>query len=275
MIREATIAPQTEGKGRTFTAMCLASVEADLLWEGGQTDTDDQRPVWAMFAGSEQELRPFMVNLKQGRKCEMPKGSYHYRRKNERMNILRSAGYTITWQREVEGSMATIYLPDLFLLDPGMVDPAGAAFVLLPTVEWANAQRIEVGPIVRHVQPMIPLTYEKAPALSEDELAALVPTSFLFAAYLDRRTRCPLLSDGRFYMQLLIACLKEGLASFESGSRHYYDRQFGVHSFFGFTTIGTDDLGFSRGIAFKADHNAIERVLAEQVAIFFNLTGGR
>jgi hypothetical protein len=273
MTRDVIIAPQTEGKGRSFTAMCLASVEADRLWDGGQTDTDEQRPVWAMFANSEQELRPFMMNLKTGRKADIGKSNYSYRRKTDKMNFLRSAGYTVTWQREVEGSVATIFLPDLFQMDPGMVDPSGASFVVLPTVEWAKAQRIEVGPLVQHVRHRVPLDYDRKPSLSDDDLANLVPTSFLFAAYLDRRTRCPLLSDARFYVQLMLACLKSGLASFSS-TRSHYNQEFGVHSAFGFSTIGTEDFGFSRGVAFQATHTEIERVLAEQITIFFNEVGG-
>lgn len=275
MIREAIIAPQTEGKGRSFTAMCLASVEADLLWEGGQTDTDDQRPVWAMFAGSEQEMRPFVANLKTGRKCEMAKGGYNYSRKNDRMVFLRSAGYSTTWQREVEGSAVTIFLPDLFQMDPGMVDPAGASFVVLPTKEWASNQKIDASSLVSHVKPFLPKAHDGKPVFTEDELAEMVPTAFLFASYLDRRTRCPLPSDERFYLQLMLACLKEGLASLPVGTRSYYSHEFGVHSFFKFITLGVEDLGFSRPIAFKAAHTEIERVLAEQVTLFFSTIRGR
>jgi hypothetical protein len=270
-MREVYITPQTEGKGRTFQAVCLASVEADALWDGGQTNTDDMRPVWAMFANSEQELRPFMMNLKSGRKCSIVKGQ-QYRRKDERMEMLRSAGYTTTWQREAEGSIATSFLPDLFHMDPGMVDVKGGTFVLLPTQEWVNAQQIELGPLVQHAREFVPtMPYEKSPALTDDQLAELVPTSFLFAAYLDRRTRCPLLADGRFYLQLMLACLKEGLASFPNGNS-YQSHEFGVHGSFRFTTIGTEDVGFAKAIAFSASHSEIERVLAEQVASFFKAT---
>ena len=262
-MRETIIEPQVEGKGRSFKALCLASVEADLLWSGGQTETLELRPVWAMFAGSEQELRPFMANLRTGRRLDM--GSSSYRRKADRMTFLRSAGYTVTWQREPEGSVATVYLSDLFEMDPGMIDPEGAAFLLLPTVAWASAQKIDIAPLIQHVKPLI-----KGYNLSDEYLAEMVPSAFLFAAYLDRRTRCPILADGRFYLQLMLACLAQGLASLPSDDLYnLYRSEFGVHKRFGIKTTDTESVGLSRGIAFKASHAEIELLLAEQVTLFF------
>jgi len=273
-MREIVIAPQSEGKGRSFSATCLATVEADGLWAGGMAATDNMRPVWAMFAGSEQELRPFMMNLKSGRKASFIKTTRYYRNKDEKLEILRSSGFEVTWQREVEGSVATTFLPDLFHLDPGMVDKKGASFIVLPTKVWAQAQHIDDVPaLVRHVKDMIPLTYEKQPALTDDELAELVPTAFLFATYLDRRTRCPLLSDARFYLQLLVACLKEGLASMAGADPYSHRREFGRSNHFKFNTYGIEELGFTTPIAFEAEHDTIKRVLAEQVTAFFEKTG--
>lgn len=272
MIQRAVIEPQTEGKGRSFSAVCLASVEADLLWEGGQTNTEEKRPVWAMFAGSEQELRPFMANLRTGRRIELPNEYGHSR--SERMTFLKSARHTVTWQREVEGSIATVYLPELFLMDPGMVDPDGIAFVVLPSDAWSKSQVIDQAPLVQHVAPLVPRNYDRSPVLTEDTIAEMVPLAFLFASYLDRRTRCPLLADGRFYLQLMLACLEEGVASLPA-ERHGYSREWGVGQRFGFIATGTKELGMSHGIAFKAEHHEIDKILAEQVTLFFNMTGNR
>ena len=266
MIQRAVIEPQTEGKGRSFSALCLASVQADFLWEGGQTNSEEKRPVWALFAGSEQELRPFMANLRTGRRLELATGS---RNRNDRMTFLKSAKYAVTWQREVEGSAATVYLPDLFQMDPGMVDPAGAAFVVLPTDAWSNSQVLDRAALVQHVKPLVPLKYDKTPVLDDDTIAEMVPLAFLFAAYLDRRTRCPLLADGRFYLQLMLACLTEGLASLPPAG---YSREWGVQSRLGFVTSGTKELGMSHGIAFGASHLSIDKILAEQVTLFFKRT---
>jgi hypothetical protein len=275
--REIEIATQDGGKGRTFRAVCLATVEADTLWEGGLTDTEDMRPVWASFVSSEAQLKPFAVNLLSGRKANFVKDTNGYqRRKDEKLNVLRSAGYQSVWQRELEGSSLTLFLPDLFQMDPGMVDPKGAAFVVMPTQEWANSQQIEVGPIARHVYKLLPDGLKTGDdAISMETLASLVPMAFLFCTYLDRRTRCPLVSDGRFYLQLLISCLGDGLASWPNGNAHaYYTQPFGLHNK-GFYSYGVEEVGLVKPIAFKASHTDIETMLARQVALFFETTRGR
>jgi hypothetical protein len=269
-MREVQILPQTEGKGRTFKALLLASVEADLLWTGGQTVSDNLRPVWAMFAGSEQELRAFTANLLSGRKAVFPKNNGWRRRKEDQLEILRSAGYQTTWQREAEGSIVTLYLPDLFQMDPGMVDPDGVRFVLLPTKEWTEAQNLDVAPVVRHAKKV-------GFDLDTAQLVSLAPLAYLFCAYLDRRTRCPLVSDGRFYLQLMLACLQKGLASFSTDADPYYRRdakEFGQHHALQYHEVGTTEVGLVPGLVFRSDHETLETLLAEQVATFFSSTKG-
>jgi hypothetical protein len=269
-MREIVIAPQVEGKGRAFTAVCVATIEADRLWEGGQTATDNMRPVWAMFATSEAELRPFMANLKTGRKAQFIKGEGYYTKKQERLEILRSAGYQIAWQREPEGSIATIFLPELFQLDPGMVDTKEAKFVLLPAKDWAPSQKIDPTPIVTHTRKLqVPLT--------DDQVAALAPIAFLFCSYLDKRTRRPLYSDGRFFMQLMLACLAKGLASWpvDESYRWRHDRdKFGYNPSHRFQQ-DTVSANVEQGIVFHATHEQIDEILSEQVTLFFALTGDR
>ena len=245
--------------------MHLASVEADMLWAGGQTETPNMRPVWSMFVGSDQEMRAFTANLTMGRKAEFPGQS------TNRIELLKTARYSTVWQREPEGSIVTTFLPELFNMDPGMVDKDGASFVILPTFAWLADQKIDdVAAIMRHGKDFLP----KGVVLEEDILARLVPTSFLFCAYLDRRTRCPLVSDGRFYLQFLLVCLREGLASWSQGRYYDYDNNFGVQRSFMFTESDTEDVGMAPGIAFKANHERLEAVLAEQVSLYFQKVGG-
>ena len=272
-MREIQIDPPSEGKGRTFRATFLAAVEADLLWEGGETVTDNTRPVWAMFAGSDNELRAFMANLSSGRKATFPQKREAYRRKADCIEILKSFGYRTTWQREEEGSIATIFLPELFQIDPGMVDPKGATFVVLPTQEWADSQRLSpetVAPLIQHARRC------GFKDQTEAELADLALLSFLFATYLDRRTRCPLVSDGRFYLQLMLSCLKHKLATFSTvPDRSYYDTEFGQHAAMKYHELNTSVVGLLPGLAFKADHVNLEKLLALEVERFFDMTRGR
>ena len=271
-VREVVIAPNdsTSGKGRSFRALLLASVEADTLWDGGATDTDAMRPVWAMFAGSDQELRPFATNLQMGRKAIFPKRKSGYSRaKEDKLELLKSAAYEYAWQREPEGSVVTTFLPDLFSLDPGMIDPKGIKFIMLPTVEWKSAQKIDVGPIVKHARNF------KHP-VTEEQFVEWTPLAFLFAAYLDRRTRCPIPPDGRFHLQLLLAALREGLASWSCPRDSYrHEHPFGEHPAFRFTETGTDAVGLVKGLAFRSKHDAFEKLLADEVSLFFRTTRGR
>lgn len=263
---------QKEGaKGRSFAATCVGVATADGLWaSGGKTI----RPVWAVFAGSEGELRPFVTNLRLGRKAERLSNFRSRGGDEERLEFLKTVGYQITWQRESEGAIATLFHPELFRLDPGMVDPAGIQFVLLVPADWSAAQAVEVTPAVDHVRAL-------APKVDPSFLQRLVPTAYLFAAYLDRRTRCPLVADGRFYLQLLIAALDHGLASLPGNCARYdshrsewgHDGRHGFNLEVGgerYCRDSIETIGLRHAISFSAAHDVFEVFLAEQVALFFD-----
>jgi hypothetical protein len=269
-MRPLTILP-TDGKGRAFSAACLATVEASGVWTSDRTD--DTRPVWAMFAGSDAEMRAFVANLQMGKKAVFGSGSERYKR-GDRLELLRSAGYTFAWQRDLERdvSIATAFLPDLFRMDPGMVDPGGVSFVCLPTQAWVDAQRFDPSDLAAAVQHGEKLNTPH----TVEQLAALVPMAFLFAVYLDRRTQAPLLADGRFYLQILLASLADGMASWPLEGSYYsrHDHEWGINGALGFRCIDTVKVGLARGLAFSASHATIEAFLAREVATFFSLQGG-
>jgi hypothetical protein len=229
-MQEYTVCSDPTKKGRSFTARCIALVVADGLWASG--NSDNVRPVWAQFVGSDAEMRPFATNLMLGRKLEKAGGS---RRASacDRIEFLKSAGCQLAWQREPEGTILTVYNPDLFRLDPGMVDPKGAAFVMLTPRWWVEAQTLD----------------------------AVDARASLFAAMLDRRTRCPLPADVAFYRQLLDAALVQGLAS--SPRDNVRSHSFAAE---GLEQAGLDPEG---AIAFSAAHETLEAFLAEQCTEFF------
>lgn len=276
-----------KGKGRSFRALHFASVTANNLWPGGSTGKDITRPVYASFLGSEEELRPFAANLSCGRKAV---GSTK-RRSNGGFEFLKSAGYKQFWQREPEGSILSVFLPELFLLDgSGMVDPKDVKFVLLPSKAWVLSQRgIDVQACVDHVKrlPFIQALNappvkdrwgnlaEHDPPLSDEKLAELSVIAYLFAAYLDRRTRAPIPTSGKLYLQIMLACLKEGLATWATEARGgwYAGSKFGHHGSFGFDEEGTQEAGFLPGIAFKSDHETVEALLASEISTYYEMEG--
>lgn len=268
-MQEYAIESKKGQKGRSFRATPVAMVTANALWDEG-LNGKTIRPVWAMFAGTEQQLRPFVANLKAGRKAEP--SNNHRGGDDDRLEFLRSVGFVTSWQREPEGSLVTLFHPELFRLDPGLVDPQAIRFVLLVPADWSDAQGVDVTSAVRHVHSL-------APQLDVSYLSRLVPTAYLFAAYLDRRTRCPLVADGRFYLQLLVAALDVGFASLPGSDLkynpdrgewgHHRSHCFNVQLGGSYDRLQLGDVGLAQAISFKASHESFESFLAEQVTSYF------
>lgn len=243
MTTELTIEPQKEGKGRSFRATLVSYVEAMHIVARGN---DTVRPVHITLAGSDNELRPFVAHLRTGKKAV---SGYKGR---EKFEILKSAGFQTAWQRTPKGSLVTLFAPDVFCLDPGMVDPKGISFVMLPARSWLKPSDVEL------------------PACVPEECAADVRAfAPLFIAYLDRRTRCPLVPDPKFYAQVLANALNDGLATFAKATE-YGREEWGCNGR-GFRAVGTEDAGYGRALMFYASHETLESFLAEQVKTYFGV----
>jgi len=278
-MRELVITPPErkdgkESKGRAFRAFHLAHLKADALWEGGMTETEAIRPVWLMVGGSETEIRPFVTNLMLGKKADMPG---RFRSEGKRFELLKSAGYQYIWQRIPEKgpdgrvdvkAIVMAFLPDLFRMDLGMVDPEGVNFCLLPTNEWVGQSTIDPNPSVVHVRTAFGKVGIPIP---DDDLRQLVPTAILFCAFLDRRTRCPLIADTCFYLQLFCSALAQGIAGWTRGDAH---NTWGRHANLYLEEVGIEDVRIGLGVACKATHGELETFLAEQVKIYFEVKNG-
>ena len=209
-IEEVVIQPKTEGKGRSFKALRVSSVTADALWEMGKCEKHD-RPVYASFAASEGEIRPFVANLLCGRVAvPLSSANRSYRRNRTAESgyeFMRSAGYKVIYQRHEEGSIATIFLPELLDLDPGMVDPKGIKFVVIPGADYLadEAKKMPVQDVVDYARAL-PLVKEVneperdwqghirqgwEEQLSREKLAEWVPLSYLVALRLFEQVTGP------------------------------------------------------------------------------------
>lgn len=284
-MQDLCIEPVKEGKGRTFRASLIGYAVADAIWEFGTGGGDKSvRPIWISFACSEGESRPFTANLRLGRKAMIYNLSGFNNKHTNYVELLKSADYEYTTQRFAEGIVTTAFLPDLFRMDPGMVDPKGIRFVVLPSQEWAASQLVDTKAILTHLHGLGYIDrglddrgkkrdqYGKAVWATKAQAVELSKIASLFVAYLDRRSRVPLIQDVRFHVQLLIACLKQGLATMpcESQRSYYRDEDFGVHSKFRFSSVGLDKAGLVQGLAFSANHTELETLLAEEVARFLS-----
>ncbi len=126
-------------KGRSFRATAVALATADGLWNPAGSTI---RPVYAVFAGTDQELKFFVANLKAGKKAQSSNRSKSSDK--ERLEFLKTVKYNVAWQREAEGTIVTIFHPELFVLDPGMIDPDGIRVCLFVPTDWAvNAAVLE------------------------------------------------------------------------------------------------------------------------------------
>lgn len=254
------------GKGRSFSGTLLASIEADRFWPNGAGGGEAKRPVWAVLGASTGESRAFIANVRMGKLLRTNEksryGSYEF---------LRSAGYEFITQKFVNSVATTVYLPELFLHDPGMVDPEGVKFVLPVPKFWLEERTRTLDPAtiedaITHVRKL------RLPNLPEnDELRMLVPCASLFCSFLDRRTRCPLIPDLRFQFQALVVCLHHKIATFPGKDKGWYrDEGWGMSD--KCTASGLADAGISRVFAMNTKHEDIEAILSECASKYFALT---
>jgi hypothetical protein len=269
-MREFIIAPEVEGKGngkgRSFSGYLAAHITADGMWYGGEATTDNQRPVWAVVVASEAESRPLVANLRMGKKAVFVPQNTYSRSRKDRMEFLKSSKFSGLTQRFPDGVATTLYLHDLFTLDPGMVEPDGIKFILALGRDEVTRQVWDREGALAHMAAWL-----KAPLPKHAE--AVLDLAPYFAAYLDRRSRAPWPADTRFYAMLLYTCLARGLASLDGDTSGYHNTPWGVHARFRLTTEGLDTLGFMPAVAFSASHEDFAALLAEIITSYFALVG--
>ena len=258
-----------ESKGRSFRGEVVCHASADAYWEGGENAGRDLvRPVFAVFACSDAEARPFQANLQCGNKAKAYNDYGHDDRKT--WEFLRSAKYTYTSQRHPEGVFVQAYLHELFRDDSAMVDPEEVKFILIPAVDWLAPEDASV---VEHLRAWSARTNWKDAAMEAPKDAALVTIArscHLWARQIAVRTKLPIPNDARFFAQALAACLLHGVSTFSSEGRGGWHRDFGANG--GFVAEGLDSFGLSSGIATKAKHEDVAKVFAENVESFFSMT---
>jgi hypothetical protein len=251
-------------KGRAFSGLLAAKLTTPVFLDTSSSTVS--RPCFAMFVGSLNELRPFIANLMLGKKAV----ASGYR--NTKIEFLKSTKYQVIWQIESEPkgqkyspepmSIATVYYPEAFLLDPGMVDPERISFCTLPTKAWVESQKVDFDGPVRHMEDHF-LDVGK-------NFKSWVVHSYLFAAMLDRRTRCPLPMDGRFYLQLLYSCCRAGMLRVEGHNNYDLGGSFRYNMV---ETTGLSEVGLDQAMVFHAGHEQFEALLSEEVTKFYSVVG--
>lgn len=295
--------PKTPPKTREFRATLLGYVGANAHWSGGGT-SENIRPIYLGLAATEGAMRPFVANLRTGRRAVVQTYDPHpnwSRAPVGHLEILKSAGYEILDQRVSGGPegpvlLTTFWLPAVCTLEPGLIDPGGARFVALTPTWWiaAQADLLHNDPtaqqaILAHCRALGLLGQRRprggAP-WTEADLLALVPQAVHAVAYLERRTARPLVAAPAFSLQLFLAALEAGLFSLAHAAdpgtrklRRYpsadeadptdpwaWARHPGHAGVF---AAGLDALGLAEPVACAAPHEALDPFLAEQAARYF------
>ena len=258
-----------DSKGRSFRGEVVAYASANSFWEGGENAGRELiRPVFAVFACSDAEARPFAANLQCGNKAQVY-NHYGHEEKGTRWEFMRSAKYTYAQQKHPEGVFVTAYLHELFRDDAAMVDPEEVKFILLPAKDWLapHDQRV-----MDHLQAwcgQIDWKERSVQVPTDAQIETIARTCHLWARQIAVRTKLPIPNDARFFAQALASCLLHGVSTF-SGEGRGWRSSFGTNG--GFYHEGLDLFGMSNGVATKAKHEDVAKVFAEQVEIFFGMT---
>ncbi len=307
MHKTLTIATEGSGtskkrKGRSFSAIEIARIENDRIWKSGTSD--NKRPIFFTYAATEYGAKAFTINLRTGRVAMDGQSSG-----SDVIEFMKSDEYVWPSPQRIPSAIPggstsivqTVYLPELFDLDPGLVDRTSVRFVVMPPLRSIDAeikklddsQRRDLfrmlsadGVILRGESgsgcPLSPHqdadSSSKEIAFSERAALALAVISSHLCARLDRRTRCPLLPDLAYRTLLTMHALKEGLATLpvDGQTTSYQMRSMGGwrgsfrHSS-EFKATGLREIGYSTPIAFRASHTDVDQFLAQNVQHYYKL----
>jgi len=234
-----SIEPKKGSKGRTFSAYLFNTITADSAWESGSGDLT--RPVYLAFTTSEREAHAFTANLRSGRRAVVRNAYGHEEAKIE---ILKSSGHRFVTERcrRSGSALVTVYLPSLFELDPGLLDPH-IRFVFAPASWWI--ERELASPALESFPP---------------EEAREFVVAAAFAAFLDRRTSLPIINDPRFHRQLYRAAKEE---------RWWHEPASQTYGHAILRVFPQEIVGLEQVALVNLDHDTFESFLRRQTSIFY------
>jgi hypothetical protein len=296
-------APRAPTKTRAFRATYLAHICANPWRPGGEASADATRPAWLLFAAPERAARPFVANLQTGHRALLQPydaGGGWRGGSPVALELLKSAGYRFLWQRVPGGAagavaLVTAYLPELFALDPGLIDPAGVAFLALTPTWWIAREQARLATdsgataaVGAHLAALGLLGAPwpgGGPPWTAEELLALLPQAVHVVTYLERRTTRPLVSAPAFALQLFLAALERGILTMahptDPGGRLPAGRPgapAGADDRWawgraaappGFVECQTAAVGLAPPVACRVDHPTLDAFLGAEVTRYF------
>lgn len=265
---------ETEGKGRSFSALVLCRVYAPVVWDAGLRERDRHRPALLLLATANEEAGAFRANLLEGRKMRLEGGDIGS--KGEKCEVLRSERFAITPQKTPEGTLLLVRHPGLFAFSPGMVDGT-ARFVCLPPMAriQAEAARFDLDATRRHLDRCGFLPWSEE--IQKDQawgrlprgtrvVAGLADPLFpafaaLLVAGVSQRTGFPILDAPLFWAQFAAALIERGLAHRHPPRSYEPEMQ-------PYAEVGAVESGYYPGAAVNATQTEIGEILAAETASF-------
>ena len=274
---------QSTGDGRVFRATLVSHSYAASCWSMGKAGSG-RRPVFAVFAGPTQEMRPFMANLKLDGKLRLHEPSNRYssraKQKGEPMEFMRSAAYNVDIQVHGSSMLATVYQPTLYYLEPiGGIQAdeqdAEFSYVCMPGMArlLAEANKIDNAAIYAHLDAA---KFGDRDGRVTDAMITFGAHAALFAAGIGRRIDIPIIHDLRFYAQLAASFLNSGLATFATPEAGYsYGKTpWGHHHKLGYHETGVELAGYAPGICVNATQALARSLISQETARFELILGG-
>jgi len=219
----------SDEKSRSFRAMLLAF----LSWESfriGKSRT--ATPLFAAFAATDGELRPFLANLQCGAAARLDGAASHSAPAPYFFSLGDRPVHRRFVQRIGSDLVATHFVPNLFSLDPPPGTPC--QFVLCPPRAWLekeSARLAEMG------------------VERPDELAL----ARYFVAFVDRRTAFPIPPTPEIHRALYRTFREQELAS-------------GSEENSSITAFGFRELGYAEPQVVNADNETLETLLRDLIS---------
>lgn len=274
-----------DGKGRSFSGVVPAIATSNDLWSMGG-NSEAVRPIMAVIVASSQESKPLVTNLRCGMKAVLSGGDLSGGSDAAHVcEFLKSANYVWSapqYLSKLDAFAHHVYLKDVVDFIPPTLDEQQVRFLVMPSlgdIDQMVAQHgaEDVEDALSHVRM---LGYPPRDLAQIGVTPRFVGLASIWASHLYRRTIFAVPQRLAFRAQLLLACLKAGVATM--GRRSVKDSGFWRGDQNWWASAGVDFHSYVHpktdlhpGVATLALGEFLERLLAEEVGKFDSKRRGK
>lgn len=280
-LRITTVTSETS-KGRSFSGTVPMLATSNNLWGLGSAG-ESIRPIAAIIVASSQEARPLHAVLRDGGKAVLSGGDWGSA-SSVPIEFPRSADYD-GWNCPqgilAEDAVAVhVWVPGLFRFVPPVVNEERVGFVVMPSIadlyDALKLYEAEVSDATDHAKL---LGYPTRDLVALGIGPLFCGLAAVWASHLQRRTIWAIPQRLAFRVQLLLACLKQGIVTMGDRSmkiRPYREeRSWWNGGLVDFTSMLHPKLGMHPGLATLANKKFLQEVLAHEVGLFDSMRRGK